>query len=110
MDLFDKTTSASGITNELHEDSDGNIVQVIKQDAQHILDSNAEIRNSYAKPKDNALGEHHARIPMSIVMKWQVEDGIDIYNPDDLPRVMAKLNEPEYAFLRVNNKKHIIKG
>lgn len=42
-----------------------------------------------------------ARVPVSVIHKWLVEDGLDIFNPDHQERYAAKLNDPEWAYLRV---------
>lgn len=41
-----------------------------------------------------------ASIPAALQVKWLVEEGIDVYNPDHAERVMRKLNDPDYAYLR----------
>ncbi len=41
-----------------------------------------------------------ASIPNIIVEKWLKEDGINVYREEDWPKVAAKLDDPEYRFLR----------
>ena len=41
-----------------------------------------------------------ATIPNSIIHKWLVEDGVDLFNEDHWPAVRRKLNSNEYAYLR----------
>lgn len=45
---------------------------------------------------------HVARIPIGVQYKWLKEEGIDIHNKDHWPRVRAKLNDPEWKYLRTN--------
>jgi hypothetical protein len=43
-----------------------------------------------------------ASIPNIIVEKWKKEEGIDIFNNDDWPKIKAKLNSEEFKFLRTS--------
>jgi hypothetical protein len=40
---------------------------------------------------------------MIIIEKWKVEEGIDVFNPDHINRVRAKLNSNEYKYLRTSS-------
>lgn len=42
-----------------------------------------------------------ASIPNWIVEKW-LKEGIDVFKDEDWPKVRAKLNDPEYQFLRTS--------
>lgn len=41
-------------------------------------------------------------IPLVIVHKWLVEEGLDIFNPDHEKAIMRKLNDPDYRYLRTS--------
>ncbi len=41
-----------------------------------------------------------ASIPPIVILKWKEEHGVDIYNPDHLPKVKQLLNSNEYLYLR----------
>lgn len=41
-----------------------------------------------------------ASIPLWLLEKWQIEEGINPYSKEDWPRILAKLNAPEYQALR----------
>ena len=43
---------------------------------------------------------HVASIPNGVISKWLTEDGIDVMNKDHWPKVRAKLNDPEWRYLR----------
>jgi len=49
--------------------------------------------------KDKEL-RHAAHIPASVMMKWQLEEGIIVGNPEHQKRVDAKLNSSEWKHLR----------
>ncbi len=67
-----------------------------------LLDHTARLRNDTQYKKDGIKKSwmHAAEIPPFVQTKWLTEDGIDILNPDDWPRVREKLNSPEYAYLK----------
>lgn len=75
------------------------------QNIEPALDRNKELYNdsSYRQQgmKDSFL--HVAHIPMIIIEKWKVEEGIDVFNPDHINRVRAKLNSNEYKYLRTSS-------
>ena len=41
-----------------------------------------------------------ARIPIALILKWKVEEGIEVFNPQHKKAVMRKLHDPEYRYLR----------
>lgn len=68
-----------------------------EQDAQPILDAAAHDRNH----ADHKLGEmaHVASIPASVQLKWYVELGVDMHNPDHKGRV-RQLLDTDYKHLK----------
>lgn len=70
-------------------------------DVQPVLDWAHDLATSgiddYNRKKDM---RHYAYIPESIALKWWVEEGISTLKPEHLPRIIKKLNDPEYARLR----------
>lgn len=71
-------------------------------DMQPILDNNARLRNNTQYKKDGIKKSwmHAADIPPYVQTKWLTEDGINLMDPNDWPRVRAKLNSPDYAYLK----------
>lgn len=72
------------------------------QDVQSYLDQAKWLRDddSYKKQGIKNSWWHVARVPNGVILKWRQEEGIDFYNDEHWPRVKAKLNSPEYAYLR----------
>jgi hypothetical protein len=66
-----------------------------------ILDDNKRFVSmddkGYKKDKDFWCA---ATIPNSIIHKWLVEDGVNVYDDNDWPAVKRKLNSNEYRYLR----------
>ena len=49
---------------------------------------------------------HYAHIPNSIINKWLIEEGINVFDRNDQKKVHQKLNSPEYMYLRTSHKRH----
>ena len=50
-------------------------------------------------PDKRAEMWHVGSIPASIGMKWLVEEGLDVWNPEHRPDVMRKLMDSDYRHL-----------
>lgn len=77
-------------------------IKTVYKDTDAVLDMNKSIQG-----KDVAKGKegdwwHVARIPPSVIHKWLIEDGINVFDKEDGLRVMRKLDDPEWRHLRVN--------
>lgn len=68
------------------------------------LDAHTRARNDESYSKDGIKKEmwHYAHIPDIILMQWHAE-GIDI---TDAKALLAKVNSPEYAYLKLTTKHH----
>lgn len=44
-----------------------------------------------------------ASIPLVVVEKWLREDGLDVFNPDHRVRLLRKLQDPAYRYLRTDS-------
>lgn len=71
------------------------------QDCEPIIEEN--------KRKQSAGREYYARdpdmwrvasIPVGIQLKWMVEHGVDVLQPDHWPKVKKLLNDPEWRYLK----------
>lgn len=72
-----------------------------EQDVDPILDSNKRAANDATGP----IGEmaHVAKIPVVVQLKWMVEKGVDVLNPDHKQAVAKLLDDPEWRYLKVRN-------
>ena len=79
-----------------------------QQDVSRILDQNKALANdsdrSKKQVKDDML--HYASIPNSVILKWQLEKGVDVFNTKHRKKVFKLLNDPEYRYLKTTNLKH----
>jgi hypothetical protein len=95
---FDQNTGMKTVFEDLGDDG---FALHTTQDVEPILDANKAKANMgrdyYAASKDIW---RVASIPMSVQLKWMVEEGIDVYNPEHMPRIKKKLNDPEWRHLK----------
>ena len=66
------------------------------------LDLAKEMRNDFGAEQRKETFWHLAHIPMSVISKWLIEDGINVFSKNDWPRVQRKLNDPDWAKIRVS--------
>lgn len=75
------------------------------QDVDAILDHNKE-RENYGISGDGYNADRSMRyvaeIPLILVEKWLREEGLNVYRDDHWERLRAKLNDPEYRYLRTS--------
>lgn len=71
------------------------------QDVSSILDAN---KREQAENIGQKFGDFAkvASIPMGVVLEWQQKYGINVMapSPEDKIRIVALLNDPDYAYLR----------
>ena len=72
------------------------------QDTSLVLEVNKALQNDESYSKDGIKNDwwHYACIPSLIIEKWRNEFGIDVFNKDHEKAVYAKLNDPEYRYLK----------
>jgi len=73
-----------------------------EQDVSLLLDVNKKLQNDHSYSRNGIKNDwwHYASIPSIIIQKWKDEFGIDVFNKDHLKAVYAKLNDPEYRYLK----------
>ena len=73
-----------------------------EQDCAAYLEANRALANADDRGFVSGARElrRAASIPNAVVLKWLVEEGIDVMNPDHWPAVRRKLNDPEWRHLR----------
>ena len=73
-----------------------------EQDCAPILEANKALANADDRGFVSGARElrRAASVPNAVVLKWLVEEGIDVMNPDHWPAVRRKLNDPAWRHLR----------
>lgn len=82
------------------EDGDGSLIVHREADVEPILELNKALAASGDGYTPSRELRRVASIPMAIIEKWRNELGVDVLNPDHMPKVRQLLNSNEYAFLR----------
>lgn len=70
------------------------------QDAGPIIEANKRAQSQGDGYSATRELRRAAGIPAIIIMKWLVEDGINVFERDHWPAVRRKLNDPEWRWLR----------
>jgi hypothetical protein len=83
-----------------HEDSDGSLIVHRKADVEPLLEHNKVLQTLNDGYSPSRELRRAASIPMAIIEKWKNEMGVDVFNPDHLPKVRQLLNSSEYLWLR----------
>ena len=74
-----------------------------------IIELNKAMQNDTGFSKKGIKDEFwlYASIPADVQMKFLIEDGIDVYNKDHTKRLLKKLADPEYRYLKCTTGKHL---
>lgn len=94
---------ADGIEKHWRPDGNGGIEVRISQDVSGLLDLNKAMANEndgYSKSREM---RRVASIPAILRQKWLIEEGwdcMDTHDPDVARKLVLKLNDPDYAYLR----------
>ena len=77
-------------------------------DVSPVLDFNKAKQNDEQYTRDGIKNDwwHYAHIPMSLILKWQVEEGINVFDKNDTKKVLQKVNSPEYRYLKTTTLMH----
>lgn len=82
----------------IHQEADGTIVVEERQDCQAILDANARKRNERFHA-GSGFAQEAFDIPMTEVLRWQIECGAPMFSAEHMAYMDAKLRMPEFAKL-----------
>ena len=76
-----------------------------EQDAEPIIELNKKLANDNEVTREGFKNEFYqvASIPVGLQMKWLIDEGLDIYDDNAWPQIKAKLNDPQYRYLRTTN-------
>lgn len=78
------------------------VISYTYDDVDGILDNNKMNYNHVNGWNADRSLHKVATIPLSIINKWLIEEGLDIYNGEHADRLKKKLNDPEWRFLRTS--------
>jgi hypothetical protein len=93
----------NGIITQYHYDADGDRLTLNRvQDVEPILKFNKMLQNDKSLTRGKDL-RRVAKIPMVVIEQW-MKEGINIFSnePEMKKKVKARLNDPNYQFLRTD--------
>lgn len=96
-------TLPDGTKRSLLFDDKGNVIAKFETPKDLIgqaLDNNAAARNHTTGKTRSGDMVRAASIPASVGLKWFIEEGWWFQDPDNSERLMKKLNDPDWAYLR----------
>jgi hypothetical protein len=97
-------------TTQLHSDNKDHLRITHEQDVSGVLKENAELAslhggNVQLDGPDGAEMKLAARVPMVLLEKWRIEEGLDYHlvgrDPEMTARFWKKLQDPSWQKLRV---------
>lgn len=92
--------SSAGVAHFLREEADGSLHVDSFYDSEPILEQNkqlATLNDGYSPSREL---RRVASIPMALVYKWLNEEGWNALHPANAEKLKAKLNDPDYLYLR----------
>lgn len=81
-----------------YDEATDTTIMSYEQDVAPILEQNKAAANAASGPMGDMA--HVASIPASVIMKWRIEKGVDVYNPDHKKAVQRLLDDPEWRYLK----------
>ena len=84
-----------------HDAASGRTILHYQQDVASLLEANRAARNDGEGGRGDIV--HVASIPASVQLKWLVEKGVDVLDPDHRQAVATLLDDPEWRYLKVRN-------
>lgn len=93
-------TSAAGVSYTWEDTEDGGYLIHGKADHAAVLDYNkAQFNHNDGYTPSREL-RRVASIPLHLMVQWLQEEGWWALNPEHSDRLVRKLNDPDYAYLR----------
>lgn len=90
----------NGIRRDYKLDENGQLSIRMSADIGAALDANRNMRNHNDGYSQSRELRRVAHIPDMLRLKWINEEGWDCLNPEYNDRLVKKLNDPDYAYLR----------
>lgn len=97
--LFDHD-AATGTRTYFEGTGDGGFTLTSEADCAPVIDANKAL--SGGSGREHWKGEYRkeASIPSIILLKWLNEDGIQWWTPEGQERIVRKLNDPDWRYLK----------
>lgn len=93
-------TSDMGVEHRILKDEAGVCHDVATQENDPTLDRNRAMATHNDGYTPDRTMRRVASIPLTLVLKWKLEEGWDAFNPHHAHKLAQKLNDPQYLYLR----------
>lgn len=94
-------TSSAGVRYDMVEgDKPGEFKVLGSADHTILLDRNKAMRTHNDGYTPDRAMRRVATIPMHLIYQWEQQEGWNALDPDHADRLVKKLNDPDFAFLR----------
>lgn len=79
-----------------------------QQNVEHILERNKALASDADRTKRQIKNDmvHYATVPNTVILKWQLEKGVDVFNTNHRREVFKLLNDPDYKYLKTTGIYH----
>ena len=82
------------------DESEDMMIHGAFQNVEPLIDHNKALQNEWDGFDKKATFHRVASIPPILVEKWKNEHGVDFFNKDHWPKIVALLNDKEYEYLK----------
>lgn len=97
----------TGETVTFDANGDGSYTIGTHQDVSPVLELNKrQALENDAKGQVRKGWLKYASVPNILIMKWKLELGLDFFDENHWPKIMALINSPEYRFLKTTELMH----
>ncbi len=96
---FGNYDPVTGVRKDYRHDGEGGVIVRTSQDVAPLLDRNKAMANHNDGYSESRELRRVASIPAMVRLKW-LEEGWDCLDPNCADKLMRKLNDPDYAYLR----------
>lgn len=97
-------TSPDGTQWSVKLDQHGNYDAVVSQTPMSVIEGMLDVNKAMANHNDGYNPARDMRrvasIPFAVMYHWQVTEGWDPWDPANADKIAAKLNDPDWAYLR----------
>ncbi len=88
-----------GVAHYWRDTEEGGEILSLQDVASILEDNRAQYNHNDGYNADRSM-RRVAYIPQIIIQKWLNEEGLDVWNPEHKQRLMRKLNDPDWRYLR----------
>lgn len=103
----------SGVATYHEYDSLNDTTTLTYEQSAEAIESVLEINKALANEEDYSRQGiknewwHYGTIPDGLILKWLKEENLNLFTEKDTGRILAKLNDPDYKYLKATSGRHV---